>query len=118
MVIAELVRHSVAEEMHVYPVMRKHLPDGEQAVKHDTEEHKQIERTLKDLEGVDPSDARFTELVRSLQATLAEHISDVSHGAFLAGHAGGVRAQVTVCRTDPRVERHPGWRPAGLPASW
>src|SRR5688572_13875746 len=70
MVIAELVRHSVAEEMHVYPVMRKHLPDGEQAVKHDTEEHKQIERTLKDLEGVDPNDARFTELVRSLQATL------------------------------------------------
>lgn len=82
MVIAELVRHSVAEEMHVYPVMRKHLPDGEQAVKHDTEEHKQIERTLKDLEGVDPSDARFTELVRSLQATLADHISDEENEQF------------------------------------
>ena len=26
--IAELVRHSVAEEMYVYPAMRKHLPDG------------------------------------------------------------------------------------------
>jgi hypothetical protein len=35
--------------MHVYPVMREHLPDGEQAVKHDTEEHKQIERMLKRL---------------------------------------------------------------------
>ena len=27
-VISELVRHSVAEEMFVYPAMRKHLPDG------------------------------------------------------------------------------------------
>jgi hemerythrin superfamily protein len=82
MVIAELVRHSVAEEMHVYPVMREHLPDGEQAVKHDTEEHKQIERTLKALEGVDASDARFTELVQSLQATLADHISDEENEQF------------------------------------
>src|SRR3954447_4873027 len=29
-VIAELMRHSVAEEMYVYPAMRDHLPDGEQ----------------------------------------------------------------------------------------
>ena len=68
--------------MHVYPVMRQHLPDGEQAVKHDTEEHKQIERTLKDLGGVDASDARFTELVRSLQATLADHIADEENEQF------------------------------------
>ena len=39
-IISELVRHSVAEEMYVYPAMRKYLPDGEQAVDHDTEEHK------------------------------------------------------------------------------
>jgi hemerythrin superfamily protein len=82
MVITELVRHSVAEEMHVYPVMRKHLTDGEKAVKHDIEEHAQIERTLKDLEGVDASDARFTELVRSLQATLADHILDEENEQF------------------------------------
>ena len=30
-VITELVRHSVAEEMYVYPAMRDHLPDGQQA---------------------------------------------------------------------------------------
>ena len=29
-IISELVRHSVAEEMYVYPAMRKYLPDGEQ----------------------------------------------------------------------------------------
>ena len=31
--------------MHVYPAMRKHLPDGEQAVEHDIEEHKELEAT-------------------------------------------------------------------------
>jgi hemerythrin superfamily protein len=30
--ISELVRHAVAEEMYVYPVMRKYLADGERAV--------------------------------------------------------------------------------------
>jgi Pretoxin HINT domain/Hemerythrin HHE cation binding domain len=42
--ISELVRHAVAEEMYVYPAMRKYLADGEKAVEHDVEEHKQLER--------------------------------------------------------------------------
>src|SRR4051794_6549972 len=50
--ISELVRHAVAEEMYVYPVMRRHLVDGEKAVEHDVEEHKQLERTMKQLEAV------------------------------------------------------------------
>ena len=32
---ASLVRHSVAEEMYVYPAMREHLEDGDAAVEHD-----------------------------------------------------------------------------------
>jgi hypothetical protein len=59
--IAELVRHSVAEEMYVYPAMRKHLPDGEAAVKHDTEEHKELEKLMKKLEGLDADDTKFME---------------------------------------------------------
>jgi hypothetical protein len=42
--ISELVRHAVAEEMYVYPAMRKHLPNGDRAVEHDIEEHKELER--------------------------------------------------------------------------
>jgi hemerythrin superfamily protein len=34
-VIAELMRHSGAEEMYVYPAMKDHLPDGESQVKHE-----------------------------------------------------------------------------------
>ena len=43
--IAELVRHSVAEEMHVYPAMKQHLADGDAAVAHDVEEHKGSRRS-------------------------------------------------------------------------
>ena len=74
--IAELVRHSVAEEMYVYPAMKKHLPDGEQEVEHDIEEHKELETRMKELEGLEPLDARFTEVLRGLEATLTDHVAD------------------------------------------
>src|ERR671939_1666523 len=57
--ISELVRHAVAEEMYVYPAMRKYLPDGEQAVEHDVAEHKELERTMKQLEDVEVTSADF-----------------------------------------------------------
>src|SRR5207245_1555008 len=36
-VIAEIMRHSIAEEMYVYPAMKDHIPGGEAKVKHDIE---------------------------------------------------------------------------------
>ena len=75
-VISELVRHAVAEEMYVYPAMREHLPDGDEAVEHDIDEHKEIERTLKELEKVEATDPRFTQVVRDLETKLAHHVED------------------------------------------
>jgi len=74
--ISELVRHSVAEEMYVYPAMRKHLPDGDEAVEHDVAEHKELEKTMKELEAVDSGDARFDELMHQLEEILRDHIAD------------------------------------------
>ena len=34
-VIAEIMRHAVAEEMYVYPAIKEHLPDGPEEVEHD-----------------------------------------------------------------------------------
>ena len=81
-VISELVRHSVAEEMYVYPAMRKHLPNGDAAVEHDTTEHKQLESTMKQLEAVDASDPQFTELLRQLETILADHVADEERDQF------------------------------------
>ena len=56
---ASLVRHSVAEEMYVYPAMREHLEDGDAAVEHDISEHQELEELLKRLEGLEQ--LRFME---------------------------------------------------------
>ena len=114
-VISELVRHSVAEEMYVYPAMRKHLPDGDAAVEHDTTEHKQLESTMKQLEAVDASDPQFTELLRQLETILADHVADEERDQFpqlraripreeLVQMAGKVEAAKKVAPTRP----HPG----------
>src|SRR3954451_3708535 len=70
--ISELVRHAVAEEMYVYPAMRKHLPDGDAAVKHDIEEHVELERTMKKLEAAEVSGAEFDAALRELETLLAD----------------------------------------------
>jgi hypothetical protein len=80
--ITGLVRHSVAEEMFVYPAMKEHLPDGEAAVEHDTEEHKDIERTLKELEGVDATDPQFMALIEHLSTVLDDHVHDEEDEQF------------------------------------
>ena len=80
--ISELVRHSVAEEMYVYPAMEEHLPDGRQAVEHDTEEHKQLEQLMKGLEGADASTPEFAELVRKVREVLVDHVEDEEQEQF------------------------------------
>jgi hemerythrin superfamily protein len=113
--ISELVRHAVAEEMYVYPAMRKHLPDGDAAVEHDIAEHKELERTMKELEALDASDPRFDSLIVQLETTLADHVSDEESEQFprlraaipreeLVQLAGKVQAAKKLAPTRP----HPG----------
>jgi hemerythrin-like domain-containing protein len=81
-VIAELMRHAVAEEMYVYPAMRDHLPDGEGKVQHDIEEHQRLEEVMKELEGLDAADARFLEALGRLESVLRDHVSDEESEQF------------------------------------
>jgi len=80
--ISELVRHAVAEEMYVYPAMRKHLADGDKAVEHDIEEHKELEQAMKQLESADVSSAEFDTALRRLEALLADHVQDEEQEQF------------------------------------
>jgi hemerythrin superfamily protein len=88
-IIAELMRHSVAEEMFVYPAMKKHLPDGEAAVKHDTDEHQQLVEIMKKLEGLDSADAEFLTTFGELEAVLRDHVQDEETEQF-----PGLRAKI------------------------
>ncbi|MEU1835942.1 hemerythrin domain-containing protein [Micromonospora chersina] len=81
-VIAELVRHSVAEEAYVYPAARKALPDGDQLAEHEISEHADAERTMKELESLDPSEPRFDELLTKLTATIRHHVQDEENDLF------------------------------------
>jgi hemerythrin superfamily protein len=81
-VITELVRHSVAEEMYVYPVIQDTFPNGKEVVEHDTEEHKELERTMKELEGCAADDPRFSALVSELRGQLHHHATDEENEQF------------------------------------
>jgi hemerythrin superfamily protein len=74
--IAELVRHAVAEEMFVYPEMREHLPNGEEVVEHDKQEHHELEVLMKRLEGLDAGDPQFMETIAELRDVLRDHVRD------------------------------------------
>jgi hemerythrin superfamily protein len=80
--ISELVRHAVAEEMYVYPAMRKYLDDGDKAVEHDISEHKELEEAMKTLESVDVSSAEFDTNLRHLESVLADHMQDEESEQF------------------------------------
>ncbi len=81
-VISEVVRHAVAEEMYVYPAMREHLPDGDDAVEHDIEEHKELEQTMKQLEGLAAADPQFDAQLRRFEEQLRHHVEDEESEQF------------------------------------
>ena len=81
-VIAEVMRHAVAEEMHVYPAVKEHVPNGAQEVEHDKEEHDEIVQLMKELEDVDAAEPRFMDLVRQLEAQLRHHANDEETDQF------------------------------------
>lgn len=81
-VIAEVMRHAVAEEMYVYPAIEEHVPNGAEAVEHDKEEHGEIVRVMKRMEDADASDPMFMGLVRQLQDQLRHHATDEESKQF------------------------------------
>jgi hemerythrin-like domain-containing protein len=110
--ISELVRHAVAEEMFVYPAMRRHLPNGDEAVEHDTQEHKELEVTMKRLEAVDTNGLEFGQLLTELETVLRDHVADEETEQFpqlraripredLVEMAGRVEAAKAVAPTRP-----------------
>jgi hemerythrin-like domain-containing protein len=73
-VTIELVRHSVAEEVLVYPKVEKQVSAEE--VEHAREEHAEAEETLKRLEKLDPEDPGFDDELGTLMAEIRHHIED------------------------------------------
>jgi len=73
-VTIELVRHSVAEEVLVYPQVEKKV-SAEQA-EHAREEHAEAEETLHRLEKLDPDDPAFDVELATLIEEIRHHIEE------------------------------------------
>ena len=90
-VIAEVMRHAVAEEMHVYPVVEERLPNGAEMVAHDKEEHQEIVEVMKQIEGLDASDPAFMGRIQEFESQLRHHAQDEESEQFpqLRAHLSG-----------------------------
>lgn len=75
-VVISLVQHSVAEEIYLYPTVRKQLSDGDQLADREVAEHDQAEQTMKRLESLTPSDAGFWPAVHELIREVRQHVRE------------------------------------------
>jgi len=73
---AEVARHSVAEEMYLYPAAREALPDGDELVDEEIEEHSEAEELLKRWEGMDGDDPEFMTVYQEIKEGLLHHIDE------------------------------------------
>jgi hemerythrin-like domain-containing protein len=73
---AEVARHSVAEEMYLYPAARKILPNGDELIDEEIQEHAEVEELLKQWEGMDGDDPQFMSVYEQIRDGLLHHIDE------------------------------------------
>lgn len=76
---AALMRHAVAEEQHLYPLVRRALPDGDARADRELGEHAEAERVLRELEQLDGDDPAYQALVGQLISQVRNHLQEEEH---------------------------------------
>lgn len=72
----ELARHSIAEELVVYPAFEQHLSNGKTMADHDRSEHLTVKQELVKFQDLDPKDPTFSTTLESLWANLDKHMAE------------------------------------------
>ncbi|ETI25458.1 hypothetical protein G647_02231 [Cladophialophora carrionii CBS 160.54] len=73
----ELARHSIGEELVVYPAMEEHLGDeGKQLAQKDRDGHNKVKQLLYKFQGLAPSSKDFEPTIKSLWEVLTKHIEE------------------------------------------
>ena len=127
-VTIELVRHSVAEEVLVYPQVERKISAEE--AEHAREEHAEAEETLQRLEKLDADDPSFDDELATLMREIRHHIEEEEGQTFahmrqamdpeeLRTLGSRVEAfkKVAPTRPHPNVPNEPGPRMAAGPAA-
>lgn len=73
LMIAEMVRHAVAEEAYLYPVARARLPQGRLVVEQEIAGHEELEQILRQLGRPDQTRAEFSFHLSRLNAVARPH---------------------------------------------
>ncbi len=99
-VTIELVRHSVAEEVIVYPRVESKVSAEE--VEHARKEHAEAEETLQRMEKLDADDPAFDDEVATLMREIRHHIEDEEGQMF--AHMREVIDEEELRKLGARVE--------------
>ncbi|MPY32862.1 hemerythrin domain-containing protein, partial [Streptomyces adustus] len=78
----ELVRHSVAEEEHLYPAVREHIKGGDRIADKEIADHTRVEKLLKQLEKTDTEDPKMSPLLQQLMDEVSAHVQDEEDNLF------------------------------------
>ncbi len=75
-IIKELSVHAAIEEEIFYPATREARGETEQMLQEAYQEHAQVKQTLSRLEGMDPEDASFDQMVIGLIEDVRHHVQE------------------------------------------
>jgi hemerythrin superfamily protein len=96
----ELVRHSVAEEVAVYPQVKSKV--SEEEAERAKQEHAEAEKTMKALEKQDPDHPSFEQEMRKLMSEIREHVAEEEGEMF--PHMREIMTQEELVDLGKRVE--------------
>ena len=82
--VMAVVRHFVAEEQYLLPLVRDRLTDGERASKAAFEEHRTVEDELRRLEDLEHDPALARPILADVEAALRRHVTDQQEHLFPA----------------------------------
>eukprot|EP00953_Heterococcus_sp_UTEX-ZZ885_P006980 4262-Heterococcus_DN1.PRE.1 len=71
--LTDLVRHSIAEETLVYPLIAKELPRGPALKAKNNDEHEELEKLMSHLEKCNAALPEFAAAAKTLEEALARH---------------------------------------------
>ncbi|RSL81530.1 hypothetical protein CDV31_017024 [Fusarium ambrosium] len=73
----ELARHSIGEELVVYPAMEKYMgAKGKEMADHDRQEHHRVKELLKVFQGMSSQDSNYVSKLKEIWALLSKHIEE------------------------------------------
>ncbi|WWC63099.1 uncharacterized protein I303_105698 [Kwoniella dejecticola CBS 10117] len=72
----ELTRHSIGEELIVYPAFEKYLSEGKAMTDKDREEHQRAKELLYTFQGLKPDQPEFADTLQKIWEELLQHMKE------------------------------------------